>query len=103
MLVQVHTDKHIEGGERLNHYVTETITGSFDRFADKLSRVDVHLSDENAGKSGSDDKRCLIEAKVDGHNPIAVTSFDATVEKALHTAIDKTASALDTMFDKMKH
>lgn len=103
MHIQVHTDKHIEGGERLNNYVSDEITASLDRFLGKITRADVYLTDENAGKSANDDKRCMIEVKVEGQNPVAVTTYEATVEKALSTAIDKIVASLDTVFDKMKH
>jgi ribosome-associated translation inhibitor RaiA len=102
MLVQVHTDKNIEGGEKFIHFVTEEIKGSLHRFTDKITRVDVHLSDENAGKSGDNDKRCMIEAKVEGVSPVVVTNFDASVEKAFMGAIDKIQAALDTVFGKLK-
>jgi ribosome-associated translation inhibitor RaiA len=103
MHIQVHTDKHIEGGERLNIYISEEIAGSLNRFSEKITRADVYLTDENAGKSANNDKRCMIEVKVEGGNPVAVTTYEATVEKALSVAIDKIVASLDTVFDKMKY
>lgn len=103
MIVQVNTDKNITSGERLNSIVTDEINASLDRFSSHLSRVEVHLSDENAGKTGENDKRCLIEARIEGRSPIAVTNFDDSVEGSLSGAIDKMISALDTTFGKLKN
>ena len=38
-----------------------------ERFSAHITRVEVHLGDENAGKRGSDDKRCMMEARLEGH------------------------------------
>jgi ribosome-associated translation inhibitor RaiA len=103
MIVQVNTDKNITSGERLNTIVTDEITGSLERFSDRITRVEVHLSDENAGKTGENDKRCLLEARIEGLKPVAVTNFDNSVEAALSGAIDKLTSALDTTFGKLQH
>lgn len=103
MTIQVNTDKHIEGSERLNNFISEELESSLERFSDKLTRIEVHLSDENGGKGGDDDKRCLLEARVEGMQPIAVTNFDSSIDQAISGAIDKLKSALDTVFGKMQN
>jgi hypothetical protein len=35
--------------------------------------VEVHLSDENGKKGGSHDKRCMMEARLEGHQRGALT------------------------------
>mgnify|MGYP006172692853 CR=1 FL=1 len=52
------------------------------RVSSRLTRVEVHLADENAGKGGADDKRCMIEARPAGQSPVAVTNHAATLEEA---------------------
>ena len=54
MQIQVHTDTNIEGGDRLLGYVETEINAALSRFSDRLTRVEVHLGDENANKSGED-------------------------------------------------
>lgn len=103
MTIQVNTDKHIEGNERLHNYLTEELSSSLERFADKLTRIEVHLSDENGGKGGDNDKRCLLEARIEGLKPVAVTNFDSNIDAAISGAIDKLKAALDTVFGKMKN
>ncbi len=72
MQIQVHTDHNIEGREATATNVSEVVASALDRFSDRITRVDVHLSDENGDKSRGDDKRCMIEARVEGHQPVAV-------------------------------
>jgi ribosome-associated translation inhibitor RaiA len=65
MQVQVNTDKHIDGSTALTAHVEAVIERTLRHVRDHVTRVEVHLSDENAGKAGVADKRCLIEARRD--------------------------------------
>ncbi|MBE0545141.1 MAG: HPF/RaiA family ribosome-associated protein [Verrucomicrobia bacterium] len=63
---------------------------------DGATRVEVHLSDENGEKTGGRDKRCMMEARLEGHQPIAVTDEAETIAQAIDGAADKLKSALDS-------
>ncbi|WP_026904064.1 HPF/RaiA family ribosome-associated protein [Pedobacter glucosidilyticus] len=102
MIIQVNTDNNIEGKERLNEYVKGVISESLDRFSGHITRVEVHLSDENGQKEGADDKRCLLEARVEGLKPVVVTNFAENLHKAVDGAINKMKSALDSAIGKIK-
>ena len=82
MQVQFNADKTIDGHERMQVYFSEVIAESFKRFEDKITRVEVHVGDENNDKFGVDDKRCMIEVRLSGKNPLAVTHHADTIEKA---------------------
>ena len=73
MQIQVHSDNHIEGSARLADWVSASVASRLDRFDDELTRVVVHLNDENGDKAGAHDKRCQIEARPKGLQPISVT------------------------------
>ena len=96
MIVQVHTSPDIEGGERLRTEVEALVASTVERFADRISRVQVHLDDQNSSaKGGGNDKRCMMEARIDGAAPVAVTELAATVEQALNGAADKLERTID--------
>ena len=63
MQVQVNTDDHIHGGESLARWITDECKSRLSRFQDHVTRLEVFLSDLDAGKSGANDKRCRIEAR----------------------------------------
>ena len=84
MQIQVHSDNHIEGSARLVEWVSASVSSKLDRFDEELTRVIVHLHDDNAGKAGADDKRCQIELRTDGAGPVVVSS----VAKDWRTALD---------------
>ncbi|MBX2913930.1 MAG: HPF/RaiA family ribosome-associated protein [Cyclobacteriaceae bacterium] len=102
MKIEVNTDRHIEGSERLIAYCTETLEAEFDRFSDYITRMDVHFSDENGAKGGDDDKRCLIEAKLKGLSPVTTTNHASNLDDAFSGAIDKMSSVLDSTLSKLR-
>lgn len=101
MKVQVNTDKHIENSDRLEFFINEKMVQALRRFEDKLTRLEVHLSDQNGEKSGADDIQCRIEARPKGLQPVIVTARNATLDLAINDGIDKMKSALTSAFGKL--
>lgn len=102
MKIEVNTDRHIEGSQRLIDYCQSTLETEFDRFSDYITRIDVHLSDENGAKGGDDDKRCLIEARLKGLSPVTTSNNASNIDDALSGAIDKMTSVLDSTLSKKR-
>ena len=96
MQIQVNTDDNIEGRDELAHQIEAAVNATLSRFSDQITRVEVHLSDEDAGKSGSPDKRCLMEARPAGRLPIAVSHKGATLEEAYSGAAKRLRSSLES-------
>ncbi|MEO6521916.1 MAG: HPF/RaiA family ribosome-associated protein [Mucilaginibacter sp.] len=103
MNIQINTDHNIEGNERLSTYLETKITDALSRFEQQLSRIEVHLTDENGEKKGKDEKRCLLEARLDGMDPVAVSGLGDTVEAAVNHAVEKMKAKLTTITDKIKN
>lgn len=102
MQVQVHTDSKIQGGESLAHWIQEEATGRLGRFRDTITRVEVFLTDIDAGKSGANDKRCRLEARPAGRPPITVTADADKVADAFTGAADKLVHALEADLGRVK-
>jgi ribosome-associated translation inhibitor RaiA len=102
MKIQFNTDKNISGDERSDQHFTSLILKSLDRFQSLVTRVEVHLSDENAGKNGINEIKCILEARIEGKQPIAVSSQADTIESAFSTALDKMKSFLETIVGRMQ-
>ena len=103
MQIQVNTDKNIEGSARMSAYFTDTLHDALDRFADQITRVEVHLSDENAQKEGSNDKRCLLEARLKGLKPVVVSHNAESLDFAVSGAIDKLVKSLESAIGKLRN
>jgi len=103
MNVQVNTDGNIEGHERMAAHVRGVVRSALDRVGDNITRVEVHLSDSNGHKSGHDDKRCMMEARLEGRQPIAATHRGATADQAVDGAAEKLARLVESTVGRVRH
>ena len=103
MTIQFNTDSNIAGGEKLRVPLIALISEELSRFSHQITRVEVHLSDENGPKEGQNDKRCLIEARLEGLKPIAVTNNANTHEQAIEGAVEKLKTSLDTILGRLRN
>ncbi len=95
MIIQLNTDHHIDGDDRLAQSVSADLEHSLARFASQITRIEVHFQDVNASRGGANDKRCMLEARLAGEDPIAVTNTADTVAGALVGARDKLVRVLE--------
>ncbi|MBC8051635.1 MAG: HPF/RaiA family ribosome-associated protein [Sphingobacteriaceae bacterium] len=102
MLIQFHTDHTIAGSERQNAYFTTFISEALSRYSTHITRLEIHITDENGAKEGKNDQRCMIEARLEGLQALAVTNHADTIEQAVKGATDKLKSALETVIGRLK-
>ncbi len=103
MKIQLNTDKNISGNEKLESYLNSLIKEELSLFSDHITRIEVHLADENSHKKGENDKRCMLEARLENRQPIAVTSHANTVEQAVNGALDKLKTSIETIYGRLKN
>lgn len=101
MKIQLNTDNNIQGDESVAGHVETTVNNALDRFRSQITRVEVHLSDLNAAKSGAHDKRCLMEARLESRNPVAVTNEAETVRESVNGAAQKLQRLLESSLGKL--
>ena len=102
MQINVFSDKHIDSDKRTQEWVQATVEVTLERHLEDLTRVEVHLSDENGGKSGPKDKRCKMEARPKGHQPISVSQDADSLTQAVEGAAAKLENALEHLFGKLR-
>ncbi|MCH4248694.1 HPF/RaiA family ribosome-associated protein [Acinetobacter populi] len=100
MNIEIRTDKNINSSDRLIDYVRTELKQEFQRYSEKITHFEVHLSDINGDKGGDEDKRCMIEARPAGLKPVAVTHKAANIDQAIHGAIDKLKRGIEQVFAK---
>jgi ribosomal subunit interface protein len=104
MTIQFNADNNLTIHEEFRDKLKDLLTEELSRFSEHITRLQVHLSDENGHKQGQNDKKCMLEAKVEGRPPIAVKAGANNYELAVDAAVDKLKSSLDTIFDRLnKH
>jgi Sigma 54 modulation protein / S30EA ribosomal protein len=100
MKIQANSDKTIQVDATLTRFVEDEASRLLDRFAKKLTRVEVHLSDINNTRTGQADKRCLVEARPVGDRPVTADALATTTESAVSEALKKMQRLLTTFFGK---
>jgi len=103
MTIQFNTDNKVKVSEELKTPLINLISEKLSRFSHQITRVEVHLSDENGDKEGFNDKRCMIEARISGMKPIAVINHANTHEQAVEGAVDKLKTSLDTTLGRLRN
>lgn len=102
MKVQVNTSNDIENKDALEQWASEFLNEHLARFEQDITSIEVQLTDENhSAKGGGVDKRCMLEARVNGAAPIAVTNYGPDQNLAFRGAAEKLEHALDHRFGKL--
>jgi ribosome-associated translation inhibitor RaiA len=100
MQIQINSDHTITTSEPFSNFARQLIENTLHNHKSQITRIEVHMSDENGEKSGADDKRCVLEARLAGRKPTAVTEYADTLEGAISGAADKLKHALIKILDK---
>ena len=102
MNIQINTDHHIQGSDALIAKFRGLIMDALCRISDNITSVQIHLSDEDGKKKGNNDKRCMIEARMEGRQPIVVIENAATLNQALDGALDKLLSMVESIHGRRR-
>jgi hypothetical protein len=101
MQVQVNTSG-LANKESLDRWAEEHLREVLARFRQDITRIEVHLSDENAEKSGNADKRCTMEARLVHHQPLAVHHDGGNQDEAIRGAADKLKRIIESTVERAR-
>jgi hypothetical protein len=102
MNIQINTGHKIQGNKALISKFSNIIEGSLSRVSDHITKVVVHLKDEDGDKKGNNDKRCMIEVRLEGRQPIVVTDYADTLNQALDGALHKLISMIESILGRQR-
>jgi hypothetical protein len=102
MQILVTTDHNVLGQEGLASRVEQDVMNVLARFADDVTRVVVHLSDDLSGKHKSPGKKCVMEARLAGRAPLAVDHHGDSVKKSYDGAARKLLRLLTSTTERRK-
>jgi ribosome-associated translation inhibitor RaiA len=103
MKIQFNTDKTISGEERREDFFSTQIGVDLDRFQEHITRIEVHLSDENGVKEGLNDILCTLEARLEGKQPIVASDQADNITMVVTEATKKLKAALKTIIERSKN
>lgn len=102
MQIQINTDHQIEGNHPLAHWIQSHLEDNLSRFGSQITRVEVHLSDENGHRAQGPDKRCLLEARMVHHQPVSTSSQEDSMDQAVKHACDKLVRVIESTLGKLR-
>ncbi len=102
MKIQINTDHNIVGHQVLIDDVSGKLESALSRFSTHITQVEVHLSDQTSHRNSPSDKRCMMEARLEGRQPIAVTHEAETLNQAIDGATDKLAKLIEGTLDRQR-
>ena len=103
MTIQFDTAHNIKANEEFKAPLIAMLSEKLSRFSHQITKLEVHLSDENGNKDGLNDKRCLLEAHVEGMQPTVVKNHAPSYEQAVGGAIDKLKGSLHSIMGRLEN
>lgn len=101
MIIQINSDNQVSLNAESKAAYSQEIESEMERFADYISRIEVHLTDENSSaKEGGDDIRCLMEARLNGKQPVSVEVRCENPRQALRQASEALFRRLENLLSK---
>ncbi len=100
MQIQVSTDNTIHGDQRVIEVAEGAVAQDLGHLSERLTRVEVHLKDQNADKHGPEHIRCTMEARPRGLGPISSHHDAADISAALKGAAKKLRGRLSAEFER---
>jgi len=95
MQIQVHFSD-IKNSWSLNSHVHQRLTHAIKSGIDQITRIDVHLHDDSGpNKSGTCDKRCTIEARLAGMQPLSIEQRGNDMYSVINQATRKLQQTLN--------
>ena len=101
MQILLHSDPSTDGGHLMADHLRKVVQDAMARFAERVTRVEAHLSDVNSqAKSSDGDIHCTLEARLVGLDAIAVKDHASNAHQAIEGAVRKLKRAVGTALAK---
>jgi hypothetical protein len=89
MQVLVNCDDGVLCDADLMLRIEGVITGTLDRFSDRVFRVEAHLVDLGSSQPGDRNMICRLEARIAGATSVVARHAATTLAEAIHYAADQ--------------
>ena len=101
MFIQIHADNQVPSDNDRDSRLEDQIRQRLARFEGRITDVEVHVSDINGPRGGNADKRCSMEARINGIPPVAAIDQGDSVDRAVIGAAKKVVRAIDHQLGKL--
>jgi len=90
---------NVQHSQAISDHLTQKIESSLKRWSERITRIEAHLHDENSAKGGHD-KRCTLEIRLAGHQPLAVEADARDLYEAITEACGKAERAVEHRLER---
>jgi ribosome-associated translation inhibitor RaiA len=101
MQIHINTDNTIEGHSPLATHTEAVVNETLSRFSERISHVEVHLSTVNDHKKNGGEFHCLMNAQIDGHQPIVASENANSVHQAIRGAVERLRRTINSTFGRI--
>lgn len=98
--IQIRTDNHIHVHDTRATELEAIVKHALRHCSQHITRVELHLSNINGAKAGQLDKSCVMEVRLEGYQPMAVTEHAQTVGESVTGAGEKLARLVKSTLDR---
>jgi hypothetical protein len=101
MHILLHSDTNTDGSHLMSDHLEVVVKAALDRFGERITRVEAHLSDVNGeSKSTPDDIHCTLEARLVGLESVVVKDHAGNAHQAIDGAVRKLKRAVGTAISR---
>lgn len=102
MQIQVHFSD-IQNSGAINSHVHQRLAHALKVGIDQITRIDVHLHDDSGPiKSGTSDKRCTIEMRLAGMDPMSIEQRGNNLYAVINQATRKLQKTLSKTRERQR-
>lgn len=84
----------VHSTQPITQHVHDEVNAALKHWQDRITRVEVHLHDDNGPAKKGIDKRCTLEARPAGQDPIVAGHADRDLYQAITKAAEKLGRAV---------
>lgn len=100
MHLQLNPAQGVALSDALETHIRQQLESVERRFGERLTRLEVYMSDVNGPKGGIN-KLCKLEARPSGGDPLFAEALGETAYEAVTTAVKRLESVLGSHFGKL--
>jgi len=101
MQVLLQSDPNTDGSQAMAEHLSTVVTDALDRFGDRITRVEGHLSAAEGHAKTSDEKVCCkLEVHMAGADALVVKHHAASAHQAIEGAVRKLRRVVEAHVEK---
>lgn len=101
MQTEIHISHSLNASEGLREHIDRRLGYALGRFGERISRVSVHISDEN-GPRGGVDTRCKMHVTLRPHGTLHIEQDDSNAETAVEVASMRLGQAIRRELERQR-